>query len=47
MPSRDDYDECSECGEFKRVFTCFYCNDGPFCWDCLVAHKQDYHHIEA
>lgn len=40
-----EYGECSECGKSGRIFTCFYCEEGPFCWDCLQEHKQDEHRI--
>lgn len=39
------YGECSECGKSGRVFYCYYCDGGPFCWDCLVSHKEDEHNI--
>ncbi len=45
MPTREDYDECEECGEFKRVYECHYC-DARLCWDCLQEHKREYHRIE-
>lgn len=40
-----EYGECKECGKSGRVYRCFYCDDGPFCWDCLQEHKEIDHNM--
>ena len=37
--------EAKEYGKSGRVYWCFYCEEGPLCWDCLEEHKSDYHNI--
>lgn len=40
-----EYGECQECGKSGRIFHCYYCGEGPYCWDCLQEHKSDYHNM--
>lgn len=40
-----EYGECQECGKSGRIFYCYYCDEGPLCWDCLQEHKSDYHNM--
>ena len=39
-----EYGECQECGKSGRIY-CYYCGEGPYCWDCLQEHKSDYHNM--